>query len=149
MQITKHNAPNQVCVCVDDNGNGGIAGRFYHAYSAEGGVFQNSHQLIGAMDNFFDVLGYPQCNVQMRSFWNQKQKPPMVSQLERDALLARKGEGDPDNQSGKLATFQVHVMFRQNATWQGELYWVEKQQAVNFRSALEFLELMAQALKMG
>ena len=147
MQTTKHNIPNQVCVCVDEVINGGITGRFYHAYNAKGTLFFTSHQLIGEMDAFFDLLGYPQCSVQMRSFRSKTQPSYEQLQQARAELLARKGEGDPNSQTGKLATFQVYVMFRQNATWQGELYWVEQEQSVNFRSALEFLELLAEAMK--
>jgi ABC-type phosphate/phosphonate transport system ATPase subunit len=43
-------------------------------------------------------------------------------------------------------TFEITVKFTQNATWQGQIHWVEKNQKQNFRSALEMLKLMDEAL---
>ncbi|PNV60795.1 hypothetical protein C0033_17575 [Clostridium sp. chh4-2] len=49
-------------------------------------------------------------------------------------------------QSGDKATFVVHVQYRQNATWQGNVMWAENQQSASFRSALELLKLIDSAL---
>ena len=43
-------------------------------------------------------------------------------------------------------TFEISVKFMQNSTWQGQIYWIEKNQKQNFRSALEMLKLMDEAL---
>ena len=48
--------------------------------------------------------------------------------------------------SGELATFVIHVKYRQNSTWQGDIFWAEKQEKVYFRSALEMLKLIDSAL---
>ena len=50
-------------------------------------------------------------------------------------------------QKGEKATFVVHVMYRQNATWQGSVTWAEKNQTANFRSALELIRLMDSAVE--
>jgi len=34
----------------------------------------------------------------------------------------------------------------QNSTWQGEIHWIESNKKQNFRSALEMLKLMDEAL---
>lgn len=44
------------------------------------------------------------------------------------------------------ATFIVHVQYRQNATWQGQVTWAEKEKIQSFRSALELIKLMDSAL---
>lgn len=49
------------------------------------------------------------------------------------------------NRSTK-GTFEIAVKFTQNSTWQGQIHWVEKNQKQNFRSALEMLRLMDEAL---
>ena len=46
-------------------------------------------------------------------------------------------------------TFEISVKFMQNSTWQGQIHWVEKNQKQNFRSALEMLKLMDEALSAG
>lgn len=46
------------------------------------------------------------------------------------------------NNKGKLATFVIHVQYRQNSTWQGQIVWAETKQSTCFRSALEMIKLM-------
>ena len=50
-----------------------------------------------------------------------------------------------DNGSSKC-TFEVRLINTQNATWQGELQWLEQGVTQNFRSVLEMLTLMDEAL---
>ena len=61
--------------------------------------------------------------------------------------MARKKVNDLADQTGECATFVVHVMYRQNATWQGSVLWEEAQERQNFRSALELIKLIAGALE--
>lgn len=48
--------------------------------------------------------------------------------------------------NGGKGTFVVHVRYRQNATWQGDVIWAEKNERQSFRSALELLKLIDSAL---
>ena len=43
---------------------------------------------------------------------------------------------------GKEATFYLKVLFRQNASWQGTVKWMETGQEEPFRSVLELLLMM-------
>jgi len=43
-------------------------------------------------------------------------------------------------------TFEISVKFLQNSTWQGQIHWIERNRKQNFRSALEMLKLMDEAL---
>ena len=53
-------------------------------------------------------------------------------------------------ESGASAcTFEVTVKFQQNSTWQGQIFWAEKNIKQNFRSVLEMLRLMDEALGEG
>ena len=49
--------------------------------------------------------------------------------------------------TGKIATFTVRVIFRQNASWQGSVAWLEGGGEQRFRSVLELLLLMDSALE--
>ena len=50
---------------------------------------------------------------------------------------------------GELATFAVRIIFRQNASWQGSVVWLEGEREESFRSALELVLLMDSALRGG
>lgn len=45
-----------------------------------------------------------------------------------------------------VVVFQIKILFRQNATWQGSLLWLDRQQEAQFRSVLELLELLDSVL---
>lgn len=45
----------------------------------------------------------------------------------------------------KKATFVVQVQYREHATWQGTINWVEKNEEKPFRSALELIKLIDSA----
>ncbi|MDR3294957.1 MAG: hypothetical protein LBT26_03865 [Clostridiales Family XIII bacterium] len=44
-------------------------------------------------------------------------------------------------------TFLVQVLNWQNATWQGTINWIERQETQPFRSLLEMIKLMDSALE--
>ena len=46
----------------------------------------------------------------------------------------------------KDQTFILKILDRQNSTWQGSILWGEKQNEQYFRSALEMLKLIDEAL---
>ncbi|MBQ3147093.1 MAG: hypothetical protein IJB91_05120 [Oscillospiraceae bacterium] len=48
---------------------------------------------------------------------------------------------------GDLATFAVKILFRQNASWQGSVTWLEGKREQSFRSVLELILLMSTALE--
>ena len=56
-----------------------------------------------------------------------------------------RGKGS-SNQADSKCTFEITVRYRQNATWQGQIHWIDKNRKQNFRSVLEMLKLMDEAL---
>ena len=50
------------------------------------------------------------------------------------------------SKNGEKVTFTIQVQFRQNATWQGTIAWMENKKIQQFRSALEMIKLMDNAL---
>lgn len=49
--------------------------------------------------------------------------------------------------SGHLATFAIRLLFWENATWQGLIYWREARSRLSFRSFLELVSLMDTAVR--
>ena len=50
-------------------------------------------------------------------------------------------------QRGEAATFALRILFRQNASWQGSITWLEGEAEQSFRSVLELILLMDSALR--
>ena len=47
----------------------------------------------------------------------------------------------------KRATFKVEILYQQNASWQGEIIWMEEKKRLYFRSALELMRMMDSAFE--
>ncbi|MDD4808219.1 MAG: hypothetical protein PHU30_06975 [Oscillospiraceae bacterium] len=54
-----------------------------------------------------------------------------------------------DCKQHKKSTFLVEVQFQQNSTWQGSIHWLEEKKSQHFRSSLEMMKLMEDALTDG
>lgn len=135
-------APNLTCICIDGEIGHEGWGKIYHCYSKDGQSFSNIHQLIKLMDDLMDHLKYPQSSMKLRTFKdnNVKYEGELIGEqvMDKNDVLKNRGE---------KGTFVVHVMYRQNATWQGEVVWTEKGEVRKFRSALELMKLIDSALE--
>ena len=134
--------PNMVMVCVDGVENGDIYGRYFHRYKKEETFFPDSATLIIEMERFYDDIGYPQAAIKTRKFIERK--GGRIPAKEHMAVIS-------DSQTlmqfrGKLATFLVGATSRQNASWQGQVTWADKNITKNFRSTLELIKLMDGAI---
>ena len=134
-------APNLMSVCVNELRGGCPVGYLYNKYSLERQEFQNVFDLMTLMEQTMDYCQYPQSATRQRTFGSanvqNREKKRVESMVKADEILEK---------SGELATFVIHVKYRQNSTWQGDIFWAEKQEKVNFRSALEMLKLIDSAL---
>ena len=122
-------------VCVDSYENGVFVGRFYNPGSSQEYVFKSMSQFLTQMEDLLDQMQFPQAFTAVRTF---SMRPNEIKNLE---------DSERDKETGKLATFVVRVLFRQNASWQGSLTWEDEGLEENFRSALELIFLMDSALK--
>ena len=134
-------APNLANICIDGINAKGYWGRIYHKYETGPQIFDDIRKLFRILENLFERSGYPQSSTQNRYFkeYSETKDKKEVSQVtDIDQVL---------NQNGDLATFVVHVKHRQHSTWQGEVVWAEKNEKRTFRSALELLKLIDNALE--
>ena len=110
-----------------------LQGVFYNLYYGEEIVFTNLTQLLLLMEDMMDGMKFPQAAMQPHRFQNGSDYAAMVH---------KKLDPIPE----VIATFKVKVLFRQNASWQGKILWLEGGQDMAFRSALELVKLMDSAL---
>ena len=135
-----YSAPNLVRVCVDQYVGGDMSGRLYHFYCRDALPFQNTGDLVMQMDQFYDALNFPQAAVVTHGF-----RTKTVNRIDRNAEKCQ-GAEEMEQHKGDIATFVVHVQYRQNATWQGKVVWTDENRECSFRSALELIKLMDNAM---
>ena len=120
-------------VCIDDYEDGVPVGRFYNPYSPNGEKFRGIVRFLGRMEDTLDRMNYPQAFTTARAF-----SRPYSN------MAAPSGE---KLREGKIATFAVRILFRQNASWQGSVTWIEGEREEYFRSVLELISLIDGALR--
>lgn len=131
------NAVTRSLVCVNQEHESDYAGVLYNPYIPEPVAFGQIKDLLTALEAFFDTISFPQPFFETRSFLEGKPDGEPTAAPERfwDNSLFDRYRGD-------LATFVVEVHFRQNATWQGNVRWVERERSAAFRSTLELIKLV-------
>lgn len=135
--------PNMVMVCVDGVENGDIYGRYFHRYKKEETFFPDSATLVIEMERFYDDIGYPQAAIKTRKFIERK--GGRIPAKEHMAVIS-------DSQTlmqfrGKLATFLVGVTSRQNASWQGDVVWMDQKIRKHFCGDMELVVFVDDAVK--
>ncbi len=123
-------------VCVDSYRGQVLEGRLYNPCPNGNQRFGSLMEFFQVMERLLDQMRFPQNFSAVRSF-----------RTPQETENAPKPNGVQTERSGSLATFAVRVMFRQNASWQGSVTWLEKRQEESFRSALELCLLMDSALR--
>ena len=96
--------------------------------------FSNLTQMLFLIDELMDVLDYPQRATVPRS---------LAPKQERHVEQAVEQDWKPEHW---LASFRVSILFRQNASWQGSIQWLEQNSASQFRSVLELIQLLDSVL---
>lgn len=119
-------------VCIDEYKDGIPKGRFYNSFLGQGRRFAGVMEFLYQMEDVLEAMEFPKAYTVTRSF---SKKPPPSAAFP-----------DGERPKGKEATFCLRVLFRQNASWQGSLTWLEGKKEESFRSVLELILLMNSAL---
>ena len=122
-------------ICVDSYENSILAGRIFNLYVGADIPFRSTIEFINETEALMQELQYPQSFHECRTF---NPKP------EQHSLPVAAVAGTVKR--GLLATFSLTIMFRQNTTWQGTLFWMEKNKELHFRSVLELLMMIDNAI---
>ena len=119
-------------VCIDSYENNVPNGRFYNPYLPGGTTFRSMTQFLLEMEKALDAMDFPKAFTATRTF----------------GPISECGTGppEPEYRQGAEATFVIRILFRQNASWQGAVTWLEGQQERSFRSVLELILLIDNAL---
>lgn len=129
-----HESYRSIIICVDDYEERQISGRLCHCSFQSHKSFHNLMQLILLTEQTIEDIDYPSASTQKRVF--KKNGTNFIAPVCCDLKEA----------TGRIATFRVRILFRQNASWQGTVAWIEGGCEEPFRSALELMMLMDNAL---
>ena len=120
-----------IVVCVDDYQDGILSGRVSIPFLRAEYSFCNTMDFLKKTDVMLERMKFPTSFSEYQTFNNE---------------APDENAGKVPVMDGKLATFLLRVIFRENASWQGSILWMDGRQGESFRSTLEMLMLMDSAL---
>lgn len=132
--MTLNNGCRTTMVCIDSYRDGVLQGRMYNPFLQEGVSFESTMDFLNKTQDLMEQMQFPQ------EFSKQRAFRPRQERALLDTVVNKGMEG-------KLATFALRVLFRQNASWQGSVIWCEGNQEESYRSVLELLMLFDSALR--
>ena len=121
-------------VCIDSYEDRIPKGRLYNRFAPEGVAFRGVMDFLKKMEDMLDQMQFPQAFAAVRSFSSESEK----SWGTPTAL-------ETQTQTGSCGTLALRILFRQNASWQGSVTWLEGKREESFRSVLELLFLLDSA----
>ena len=123
-----------VTMCVD----GGITGELDCLYCDEPVAFTGLVRMIEIMEAMFDEKGFPEMQLLPRTFGTKRGK----NGVKKQEVQSSQTQIEPGSE---ISTFDILVGFRHNAEWQGQIYWVEKNESEEFSSIIELCRFINNA----
>ena len=129
----------KVYIFINDTTRQDIRGKLSFNSNNEEMDFISLSDMLLKMESFFDKIAFPQATYKSRCFYESRKIKTYGGSFEMQTSNENAGRESK-------ATFIVHVKYRQNASWQGEIKWVDENKTQQFRSVLELIKLMDSAL---
>ena len=132
--------PNLINICVNEKEHGEIKGQLYHCYAKDSVLFGNVIELLTIAEKLYDTICFPQASTKTRTF--------LESELQVQTARPEKVAASTDviSHRWKIGSFVLCVRFRQNSTWQGEVFWLEKGIGKRFSNTLDFIKILDSAV---
>ena len=129
----------QMNVYIQNRQDHDFQGVLSHRASGLGWRFHSLLQLMQIYETFCNNINYPQPTHRLRAMNEDILESKEMKDLKNIALEEREVPCEKP-------TFIVKVQYRQNASWQVSIEWVEGGLEKKFRSTLELIKLMDDAI---
>ena len=121
-------------LCVDDYESGVLSGQAYFpALDQKSRPFRSFVEFLLETEDAMDRESFPQSYTAKRFFSTGYAREDSRLNVEK-------------TEKGKRGTFDIRMVFRQHASWQGTVTWIEGRGEQSFRSVLELIRLIDSAL---
>ena len=113
-------------ICVDSYDQQIMNGRLYNPVFKHK-AFRSTQEFLAAMDVFLQAMNH-------------------VPVAAKYGSVDTEDHHEESSREGVRGTFLLRILFQKNASWQGKITWLEGGVEKTFRSALELLKMLDNAL---
>ncbi|MCL2120722.1 MAG: hypothetical protein FWH28_00550 [Clostridiales bacterium] len=145
-------------VTIDEHEEGEIAGYVYSRRLKEPIYFHDAANLLLQIEDLLDRQDFPRAFQKKRSFRKtdhkaissapEKEEEAYEEEAEVESKTGNMTEEEVNQARGKIATFALNVITRQNTSWQGFLDWLDGSPRKAFNSDLELLSMVRERLNL-
>lgn len=120
-----------------------LEGEFRHLYVEESVTFNSISEFIYKLELMLEQINVPQANTRCRKGWanptkfkygDDRNAPAKQREFLTEPSMATM------KRSGQF--FLLHIRYRYNSSWQGEIRWLKKNCTMMFRSVLELVMVL-------
>ena len=133
-------------VAVDEYEEGRLAGSVYSQRLPEPFLFKNTADLLLRIEDLLDAQDFPRAFQRKRTFSDKTPARARGGDGEDGGEARYMDEAAVNQAKGKLCTFAVNIITRQNTSWQGYLDWLDGAERAAFNSDLELLGMITERL---
>lgn len=135
-------------VCIDDTANGVPKGTVQNRYQEAPVQFCGLDQFMQIAQAAMDEAAFPMAGVRRRAFGEEQGPSEEREVCLRRSLSESHTFAFQRKYGGDCGAFQIKVLYRANASWQGTAtyYGAKGAQALTFRSGVELILAMRQAM---
>lgn len=130
---------NSVRLCFRKRSTDCCEGRIYGVAFQDAVEFHDSAELIMKVDDLFNQIGHPQPHHILRSFGDTENYCSYCSNPERYHT-----DSEIEAMHGEEGTFELIMLTRHSAEWQGILRNVDNMQSEKFETILECMRILNQ-----
>ncbi len=120
-----------------------VSGRIKHVATGESCAFGSLLEMLALIEERLDDMNLVQPAMEIRS-WEEPFTGQEVEVM--NSVVTGKPSGANLEYLNEKPEFILRVIMRQNASWQGELRWLNSGKTVYFRSLLELIVLIQEAM---
>jgi len=132
-------------VCVTSRSNTSFQGTIEHSQSRETQQFRSFAEMLMLIESRRIVLKLPSPDLTLRS-WKETEELKLSGKEENSMGKEDLSDFQKAFQKSGGQEFFIHIMFRQHVSWQGEISWLNSEKSLYFRSMLEMIMLLQEAL---
>ena len=152
LHIYKGKTASDFLIRVKENNNSSWVGFLEHVQSGQSLPLRSYLEMTFLIQEKLETLGYPQSSMEIRSWKGEKTSQYFRNNSSKNNS-GKRSENEMRQRDKKAPTpsggptFFIRIHYRQNASWQGSIQWLEGNSTKFFRSHLEMIMLMQEAME--
>lgn len=124
-------------------------GWIVHPATSSGQHFESLLEMVSLIDDKLEELNITRLATEKRFFEENFEFKPHICGDREEEQLSSMNELISFEKPIRKPEFLIKILMRQNSSWQGEIRWLNSDKVIHFRSMLEMVMLIQEAMDLS